>query len=174
VPIQAPDEIPVQAPVEVPVQAPVEVPVQAPVEVSVQAPVEVSVQVQMPGQLEDLVEVQVHDHLVGMIQCYRHKDYPDWEREVGIEGGAEMDYLVGDPNFTGIGIGVLAIRAIVEIAFGMYPDTDVVLSVQQKDNRASWRALEKTDFNRVDERKLDSDCPSDEGVSYIYVLRRGD
>jgi aminoglycoside 6'-N-acetyltransferase len=116
--------------------------------------------------------IQIDNFSVGMIQCYRHRDYPDWERTVGIEGGAGIDYLIGDTRFTGKGIGAQAIREIAKIAFAIYPEIKVVLSVPQKENRASWRALEKAGFDRVDERKLESDCPSDAGVSYIYAFSR--
>ncbi len=116
--------------------------------------------------------IEVDQVPVGIIQCYRHKDYPDWERTIGIADGAGIDYLIGDSKYAGKGIGVLAIQKIVEIAFNLYPDIHAVLSVPQKDNRASWRALEKAGFKRMDERKLESDCPSDAGVSYIYELRR--
>jgi RimJ/RimL family protein N-acetyltransferase len=34
---------------------------------------------------------------IGIIQCYRHADYADWDRAVGIPAAAGIDYLVGEP-----------------------------------------------------------------------------
>jgi aminoglycoside 6'-N-acetyltransferase len=116
--------------------------------------------------------IELADRPIGIIQCYRHKDYSDWDRIIGIDRAAGIDYLIGEADCTGKGICPLAIRSITAIAFALYPDVDVVVSTPQKDNRASWRALEKAGFQRIDERKLDSDCPSDAGVSYIYSLPR--
>lgn len=110
---------------------------------------------------------------VGIIQCYRHRDHSDWDKVIGIDAAAGIDYLIGDPASTGKGIGPAAIRAISDIAFNIYPDVEVIISAPQKDNRASWLALEKAGFERIDERKLRSDCPSDSGISYLYARRRG-
>jgi RimJ/RimL family protein N-acetyltransferase len=116
--------------------------------------------------------IEVEQSPIGFIQCYRHSQYPDWEQLIGITNGAGIDYLIGDNHFTGKGLGQIAIKNIVEIAFNLYPEIDVVLSAPQKDNRASWRALEKAGFERVAEKQLHSDCPSDAGLSYIYALKR--
>jgi aminoglycoside 6'-N-acetyltransferase len=116
--------------------------------------------------------IQLGAHPVGFIQCYRHKDYPEWDRAIGIGGAVGIDYLIGEPSCIGKGIGSAAIQAMTKIVFDMYSDVDVVVSAPQRDNRASWRALEKAGFNRVSERKLESDCPSDSDISYIYEIRR--
>ncbi|HEY5398457.1 MAG TPA: GNAT family N-acetyltransferase [Trebonia sp.] len=34
---------------------------------------------------------------VGIIQCYRHAEYADWDRAVGIPAAAGIDYLVVEP-----------------------------------------------------------------------------
>lgn len=116
--------------------------------------------------------IEVDNCPAGIIQCYRHKDYPDWDRAVGIENGAGIDYLIGETAFIGKGLGAQAIREIAKIAFNLYPEITVVLAAPERDNHASWRTLEKAGFERVDERQLESGCPSDAWVSYIYALRR--
>ncbi len=116
--------------------------------------------------------IQMDDRSIGIIQCYRHSDYPDWDHAIGIEKAAGIDYLIGESACTGKGIGSAAIGEIKNIAFNIYPDIEVIVSAPQKDNRASWRALERAGFERIDERKLKSDCPSDSGISYIYVCQR--
>lgn len=109
---------------------------------------------------------------VGIVQCYRHRDCPDWERAVGIENAAGIDYLIGESDMLGKGVGSTAIRAITKIAFELYSEVEIVVSVPQRDNLSSCRALEKSGFQKVVECKLDSDCPSDAGVSRIYAFRR--
>lgn len=109
---------------------------------------------------------------IGIVQCYRHSAYPDWDRAIRIQKAAGIDYLIGDVDFTGKGIGSNAIRLISKVAFDLYSEVDVVVSAPQKANFASCRALEKADFKCIDQRKLDSDSPSDAGISSIYALQR--
>jgi aminoglycoside 6'-N-acetyltransferase len=116
--------------------------------------------------------IEFADRPLGMIQCYRHADYPEWDQTIGIRRAAGIDYLIGDEQATGKGIGSRAIRAIADIAFAMYADIDLIVSAPQKDNMASCRALEKAGFVLAEERKLESDCPSDAGLSRIYTLHR--
>ncbi|MFC7330886.1 GNAT family N-acetyltransferase [Marinactinospora rubrisoli] len=109
---------------------------------------------------------------IGLVQCYRHADDPDWDRAVGVPAAAGLDYLIGDPRHCGAGIGTAAITAFTAAMFDMYPDVDVIVSAPQRDNRPSCRALEKAGFVLLDERVLDSGDPSDSGVSAVYGLRR--
>lgn len=125
-----------------------------------------------PDSLTKVFVITIDGRSIGIIQCYRHCDFPEWDRAVGVTRAAGIDYLIGDTDAVGKGIGSAAIREVCRIAWGLFPDIDVIVSVPQRDNRASWRALEKADFERIGERKLDSDCPSDSGISYIYSLRR--
>lgn len=115
--------------------------------------------------------IEYNDSPIGIIQCYRHSDYPDWERAIGIERAAGIDYLIGDPDQVGKGLGAAAIAAVSKLAFALL-DVEVIVAAPQKDNVGSWKALEKAGFKRLNERKLDSDCPSDAGISYVYALYR--
>jgi len=114
----------------------------------------------------------LNDVPIGMIQCYRHADTPSWDATIGIERAVGIDYLIGNIEFTGQGIGPLIIEAMVKHAFEFYPDIEVIVSAPQQNNRASCRALEKAGFTLKEARKLDSDCPSDAGVSCIYIRTR--
>jgi len=116
--------------------------------------------------------IQVGDMPVGMIQCYRHADYPVWDHAVGVASAAGIDYLIGQARHRGRGIGSAAIAAFTAMVFGLYPDVDVIVSVPQKDNRASCRALEKAGFGLLCERELNTGDPSDAGVSAVYLLAR--
>jgi pantetheine-phosphate adenylyltransferase len=109
---------------------------------------------------------------VGIIQCYRHADYADWDRAVGIPSAAGIDYLIGDAAHCGRGIGSAAITGFAPRVFALFPDVTAIVAVPQAANYASRRALEKAGFSLIDERQLDSDDPSDAGPSAIYALTR--
>jgi RimJ/RimL family protein N-acetyltransferase len=109
---------------------------------------------------------------VGMIQCYRHSDNPTWDRAVDVPSAAGIDYLIGEADYCGRGVGPQVIAAFVPVVFGLYPEIDTIVAVPQADNRASCRALEKVGFHLLGEREIDSGDPSDEGISAVYVLPR--
>lgn len=106
---------------------------------------------------------------VGLIQCYRHADHPDYDSEVGIESAAGIDYFVGEAGCTGKGIGTKAIKKVARLALELYPEINTVLSIPQKENVASCRALEKAGFRLIEERQLKSENLL-EGLSCIYAL----
>jgi RimJ/RimL family protein N-acetyltransferase len=108
----------------------------------------------------------------GMIQCYRHADYPGWQEAVGVPSAAGIDYLIGEDGLRGRGLGSAAIAAFTAIVFGLYPEVDSIVSVPQQGNRASCRALEKAGFSLLEERELNTGDPSDAGVSAVYGLAR--
>ena len=116
--------------------------------------------------------IELGGEAVGLIQCYRHADHPDWDRAVGIKAAAGIDYLIGEASQCGRGIGSIAIASFSPQVFAWYPDVDVIVAAPQADNYASRRALEKASFTLLEERQLDSDDPSDDGPSAIYALAR--
>jgi RimJ/RimL family protein N-acetyltransferase len=107
-----------------------------------------------------------------MIQCYRHADYPAWNRAVGVPTSAGIDYLIGEVDRCGHGVGSTAIAAFTTVVFDLYPDMTTVVAVPQRDNRASCRALEKAGFSLLREQDLDSDALSEGGISAVYALPR--
>ncbi|HVM63239.1 MAG TPA: GNAT family N-acetyltransferase [Acidimicrobiales bacterium] len=109
---------------------------------------------------------------IGMIQRYRLRDHPEWERAIGIEDAAGIDYLLGAAVDRGRGTGSAAIAAFAGDTFAAYPEVAVVVAAPQQANVASWRALEKAGFTRVWEGMLDSDAPADAGPAYVYARRR--
>jgi RimJ/RimL family protein N-acetyltransferase len=116
--------------------------------------------------------IELADQPIGIIQCYRHEDYADWDRAVGIPAAAGIDYLIGEPAQCGQGFGPAAINCLVPHVFDLYPEIAAIAAVPQTANYASRRALEKAGFSLVSERKLDSDDPSDAGPSAVYALHR--
>lgn len=116
------------------------------------------------------------DHPVGMVQRYRVEDYSDWShtlRSAGMAGPtAGFDYLIGEPELIGIGLGPRIIAALVDDVWANYPELDRITVAVQQENRRSWRALEKVGFERVFAGMIDSDDPGDAGPSYLYLLER--
>jgi aminoglycoside 6'-N-acetyltransferase len=109
---------------------------------------------------------------VGIIQRYRHRDEPAWDRAIGLDDAAGIDFLIGGEHDRGRGLGAAAIAAFTADVFAAYPDIAVVVAAPQQANAASWRALERAGFVRVWEGALDSDDPSDAGPAYVYACRR--
>jgi RimJ/RimL family protein N-acetyltransferase len=116
--------------------------------------------------------IEVAGRPIGIIQCYRHADYADWDRAVAIPAAAGIDYLIGEPAQCGRGFGPAAIDCLAPRVFSLYPEAAAIVAVPQAANHASRRALEKAGFTLVGERTLDSDDPSDAGPSAIYALTR--
>jgi len=111
---------------------------------------------------------------VGLIQGYRLADYPIWAGALGLDepNAGGIDYLIGEPEMCGRGVGSAAIRAFTARLFDADPQLSAVVAVPQCDNVASRRALEKAGYSLVDERRVDSDDPADVGPSAIYSARR--
>lgn len=112
---------------------------------------------------------------IGMIQRYLIADEPEWARAfddiVDVSDAAGIDYLIGESDAVGRGLGTAAIAAFVAMVFEWRCVQSIVVTVQQA-NRASWRVLERAGFTRVWAGELDSPDPSDEGPEYVYVISR--
>jgi RimJ/RimL family protein N-acetyltransferase len=106
-----------------------------------------------------------------MIQCYRHCDYPDCDKEIAIDNAIGIDYLIAAPDLTNQGVGTQAIKMMARMALTLFPQLHTVVASPHKDNIASCRALEKAGFTFVREAKLASAFPA-EGTSCIYEKRR--
>jgi aminoglycoside 6'-N-acetyltransferase len=116
--------------------------------------------------------IQVDGEPAGMIQRYLLADYPAWAESVGLGDTAGIDYLIGEPAFTGKGLGSRAIKQFAAAVLYRYPEATAVVAAPQQANVASWRALERAGFERVWAGQLKSDDPSDAGPAYVYSLRR--
>lgn len=113
---------------------------------------------------------------IGMAQRYRLDDEPECQRVLEVTGtprnAAGIDYLIGEEDLIGQGIGTELIVRFVEDTWSRYPDVPAIVVNVQQDNRRSWRALEKAGFTRCWAGELDSDDPSDQGPGYAYLLNR--
>ncbi len=117
--------------------------------------------------------VRLDDRSIGFVQRYRIGDDPDWRAAIaaalGEADGFGIDYLIGEPDVVGRGVGRAMIAEFVDRSWSRYPDAGRCVVALQQANTASWRALEGAGFHRVWAGSLESDDPSDEGPSYLYV-----
>lgn len=125
---------------------------------------------------EDLL-VLLDGRPLGLVQRCRLADYPGYRDELAavtaVPGGAvTIDYLIGEPEQTGRGLGPAMIRAVVERTWRELPDATCVLVPVPVANRASWRALEKAGLRRVAEGELEPDNPVDDRAHYLYRVDR--
>jgi aminoglycoside 6'-N-acetyltransferase len=126
----------------------------------------------------EMFVIEVERQSVGVIQRYRTHDHPEWERALNATGAdlgrcsAGIDYLIGEAELVGRGIGTRAIEAFIKQLFSDYDDIDTVAVAVQQANARSWWALEKAGFIRVWEGMLDSDDASDAGPSFVYRRTR--
>jgi aminoglycoside 6'-N-acetyltransferase len=113
---------------------------------------------------------------VGLVQCYRLADYPDWQRALAPArvptDGAGIDYLLGPADLIGIGLGPVVIDRFVESVWSRYPEVPAVVASVAQANRRSWRALEKAGFTRRWSGTVVSEDPSDAGPSHVYQRDR--
>lgn len=114
---------------------------------------------------------------IGFIQRYRLSSYPTWTNTVAGSGltfpnGAGIDYVIGDPERVGRGIGSCAVTRFTELVFADYADVDSIVVTPQSANRASRRVLEKVGYELRWTGALDSDDPSDAGPAALYVRQR--
>ena len=117
--------------------------------------------------------IEAGGRAIGLIQRYLLEDYPEWAATLGLADAAGIDYLIGEAEYVGRGIGALAIREFTAMAFARYPEASAVVAAPQQANVGSWKALERAGFERTWAGQLESDDPGDAGPAYVYCARRG-
>ena len=82
-----------------------------------------------------------------------------------------IDYLIGEPDAAGRGLGSEMIRRFAAGLWERYPRAPSAIVAVLADNPASWRALEKAGFARIWSGPARSDYGTDE-PTHIYRLPR--
>jgi aminoglycoside 6'-N-acetyltransferase len=114
---------------------------------------------------------------IGLVQRCRLADYPEYRDEIAEtvpvpEGAMTIDYLIGEPELVGKGLGTLMLRAVVAQTWLDHDDAACVLVPVNAANTASWRVLEKAGLRRIGEGELDPDNPADGRLHYFYRVDR--
>ncbi len=113
---------------------------------------------------------------IGYVQRYLIDEHPDWRaairRALGHAGGFGIDYLIGEPDLVGKGVGRRMISEFANASWERYPSASRIIVALQQDNIASWKALEAASFRRIWTGDLVSSDPSDRGPSFVYVAYR--
>jgi aminoglycoside 6'-N-acetyltransferase len=127
-----------------------------------------------PG--EDLV-VSLDGRPVGLVQRAVIGDHPEDLAEFAAlvevpEGAVELDYLVGEPDLRGRGLGPRIVAAVVADTWAAHPAAPAVLVAVAAANVASWRALEKAGLRRVAEGPMSPESPADGALHYVYRVDR--
>lgn len=104
----------------------------------------------------------------GFIQRYALADEPRYVAELSrlceVPAAAiSVDYLIGEPDMRGRGLGAAMIAELTRGA-------DVIVPVAAG-NVASWRTLERAGFSRVAAGELEPDNPIDPPLHYVYRQR---
>jgi aminoglycoside 6'-N-acetyltransferase len=133
-----------------------------------------SVRGEEPG--EDLV-VSLDGRPVGLVQRSVINDYPEDLAEFGAlvevpEGAVELDYLVGEPDLRGHGLGSQMIAALVDDTWTSHRAAPAVLVAVVAANVASWRALEKAGLRRICEGPMTPENPADGTLHVVYRTDR--
>jgi aminoglycoside 6'-N-acetyltransferase len=114
----------------------------------------------------------------GLAQRYRLADFPEYVAELAAvlgdvpDGAMSIDYLIGDPDLVGRGLGPRMIRALLPETWAAHPGASSVIVPVAAANRASWRALEKAGLRRIAEGELEPDNPIDDRAHLIYRIDR--
>lgn len=126
----------------------------------------------------ELFIIEMEGQPVGFVQWYAIDADPQWKTALAPAsvptGSAGIDYLIGEEELVGRGLGPTMIDQFVAERLAAHPEIGSVAVDVSTDNRRSWRGLEKAGFRRIWEGQLESGDPSDEGPSYVYLRRRPD
>ena len=90
--------------------------------------------------------VEVGGDPVGFVQDYRIRDYPETAVLVPDPDAVGVDYLIGEVEWTGRGVGRRMLTSWFELAQGGYPDAETYFAAPDHRNRASRNLLLSVGF----------------------------
>lgn len=121
--------------------------------------------------------VLLDDRPIGLIQYSRYEDYPEYIEELSPmmslpDGAVTIDYLIGNRELTGRGLGSAMIASFAEHIWSENPNASCIIVPVNSANQASWRALLKAGFRVVARGDLEPDNPIDDPSHEILRLDR--
>jgi aminoglycoside 6'-N-acetyltransferase len=114
---------------------------------------------------------------IGLLQYSRFGDYPAYAIEmepvypVG-DGVASIDYLVGEPDLVGRGVGSAMISGFVAFVWAHDPTTTSIVVPVNSANEPSWRALLRAGFRLVARGELEPDNPTHDRLHEVLRIDR--
>ena len=113
----------------------------------------------------------------GVVQYCHFVDYPEYIDELApvyplVEGAASIDYLVGDHERLGRGVGTRMIADFVDLVWAHDPRATHLLVPVNSANERSWRALLRVGFRLVATGDLEPDNPAHDRRHEILRLDR--
>jgi len=114
---------------------------------------------------------------VGLVQVYVIEDEPEYLDELAQlcpvpPRALSIDYLIGEPDVRGRGVGAGLIAAAVARGFADHPDADDVLVPVALGNEASWRALRRAGATWYAAGELTPDNPADPRDHVVHRFTR--
>lgn len=121
--------------------------------------------------------VLLDDRPIGLIQYSRYEDYPEYIDELSPlltmpDGAVTIDYLIGDRELTGRGLGSAMIAGFAEHIWSVNPSASCIIVPVNSANQGSWSALLKAGFRVVVRGDLEPDNPIDDPSHEILRLDR--
>jgi RimJ/RimL family protein N-acetyltransferase len=113
----------------------------------------------------------------GLVQMYAFADEPESLAELSAvcpvpPGALSIDYLIGEPEARGRGLGAGMIAAAVARGFADHPEAADVLVPVALGNEASWRALRRAGASWYAEGELTPDNPVDPRDHVVHRFTR--
>ena len=116
---------------------------------------------------------------IGIVQYSHFVGYPEYLEEMADvypvgDGAVSIDYLIGEPDLVGRGVGTDMIRAFVDRIWATDARATHVVVPVNSTNERSWRALLRAGFRLVARGELEPDSPSHEPMHEILRIDRPD
>lgn len=117
------------------------------------------------------------DQPIGLIQSYVLSDHPEYVDELSTvmavpDDAGSIDYLIGEPDWRGRGVGRAMIAAYLDRVWLIHPSIESLIVPVTAANVGSWKALLGAGFVKLGEGNLEPDNPIDDPLHVIMSLDR--
>jgi aminoglycoside 6'-N-acetyltransferase len=131
------------------------------------------------GEPTEIFLAHKADRPFGLIQRYPIAAYDEYIQELSAvcplpPGAWSIDYLIGEPDCRGLGLGSQMIGAFIKETWKVRPAALCIVVPVHAENGRSWRALEHAGLRRIAEGEMTPDNPRDSRAHYIYAIMRPD
>jgi RimJ/RimL family protein N-acetyltransferase len=90
--------------------------------------------------------VEFNDKPIGFCQYYEYKNSGEtWHGDVDMEGTYSIDYMIGDADYLGIGLGKQIIKSLID-KIKLYNNAKCIIVQPEPENLASCKTLLSCDF----------------------------